>query len=66
MIFIYNSYISNIFCQFFERAIHEQLTEYFNNHFHPFLSAFRSGYGCMSCQLLSVVPTLTHCFLLVR
>ena len=35
-----------VFSKFFERAIYEQLTEYINNHFHPFLSAFRSGYGC--------------------
>jgi hypothetical protein len=35
-----------VISKFFERAIYEQLTEYFNNHFHPFLSAFRSGYGC--------------------
>ena len=32
----------------------EQLTEYFNNHFHPFLSAFRSGYGC-NTTLLKII-----------
>ena len=30
------------------------LTEYFNNHFHPFLSAFRSGYGC-NTTLLKII-----------
>jgi hypothetical protein len=40
-----------VFSKFFERAIYEQLTEYFNNHFHPFLSAFRSGYGCITTLL---------------
>ena len=44
-----------VISKFFERAIHEQLlTEYFNNHFHPFLSAFRSGYGC-NTTLLKII-----------
>ena len=30
------------------------VTEYSNNHFHPFLSAFRSGYGC-NTTLLKIV-----------
>jgi hypothetical protein len=44
-----------VISKFFERAIHEQLTEYFNNHFYPFLSAFRSGYGCNTrlCRCLA-------------
>jgi hypothetical protein len=29
----------------FERSIETQLVEYFNSHFHNFLSAFRKGYG---------------------
>ena len=40
-----------VISKFFERAIYEQLTEYFNNHFHPSLSAFRSGYGCHTTLL---------------
>ena len=43
-----------VISKFFEWAIHEQLTEYFNNHFHPFLSAFRSGYGC-NTTLLKII-----------
>jgi retron-type reverse transcriptase len=35
----------------FERSINEQLTTYFNNHFNPFLSAFRKGYGCQTALL---------------
>ena len=30
------------------------LTEYFNNHFLPFLSTFRSGYGC-NTTLLKII-----------
>jgi len=40
--------------KFFERAIYDQLIVYFNNIFHPSLSAFRSGYGCQTA-LLKVV-----------
>ena len=40
--------------KFFERAINDQLTDYFNTIFHPFLSAFRSGYGCQT-TLLKIV-----------
>ena len=43
-----------VISKIFERAIHELLTEYFNNHFHPFLSAFRSGYGC-NTTLLKII-----------
>jgi hypothetical protein len=35
----------------FERAIYDQLIVYFNNIFHPSLSAFRSGYGCQTALL---------------
>jgi hypothetical protein len=31
-----------------ERAINDQLVFYFSKHFHPYLSAFRSGYGCQT------------------
>jgi hypothetical protein len=39
--------ISNIF----ERTIFDQLSSFFGNHFNPFLSAFRSGYGCQTALL---------------
>ena len=35
----------------FERSIETQLVEYFNSHFHNFLSAFRKGYGCQTTLL---------------
>ena len=35
----------------FERAIYDQLSVYFNDIFHPSLSAFRSGYGCQAALL---------------
>lgn len=38
----------------FERAIYQQLIDYFENIFHPFLSAFRPGYGC-NTALLKVI-----------
>ena len=40
--------------KFFERAIYEQLSHYFENIFHPFLSAFRPGFGC-NTALLKVI-----------
>jgi hypothetical protein len=36
---------------FFERAIYRQLSQYFENIFHPFLSAFRPGFGCNTAPL---------------
>ena len=38
----------------FERAIESQLVEYFESHFHIFLSAFRKGYGYQT-TLLEVI-----------
>ena len=38
----------------FERAIESQLVEFFESHFHIFLSAFRKGYGCQ-ITLLKVI-----------
>jgi hypothetical protein len=35
----------------FERTIFDQRSSFFENHFHPFLSAFRSGYGCQTALL---------------
>jgi retron-type reverse transcriptase len=38
--------------RFFERAIYSrQLSQYFENIFHPFLSAFRPGFGCNTAPL---------------
>jgi hypothetical protein len=35
----------------FERIIHNQLSGYFEQHFNPYLAAFRQGYGCQSVLL---------------
>ena len=43
-----------IVSKIFERSINSQLTDYFNNHFNPYLSAFRPGYGCQSTLLKTV------------
>ena len=40
--------------KFFERAIYQQLIDYFENIFHPSLSAFRPGYGC-NTALLNII-----------
>lgn len=37
--------------KFYERAIHDQLMEYLEKHFHPLLSAFRPGFGCQTALL---------------
>ena len=37
--------------KFVERAIFDQLTDFFNFHFHPSLSAFRKGFGCQTALL---------------
>ena len=37
--------------KFFERAIYQQLIDYFGKIFHPSLSAFRPGYGCNTALL---------------
>ena len=34
-----------------ERVIHEQLSEYLDDKFNPFLAAFRKGYGCQTILL---------------
>ena len=36
---------------FFERAINDQLVFYFSKNFHPYLSAFCSGYECQTALL---------------
>jgi hypothetical protein len=38
----------------FERAIYKQLMDHFHNIFHPYLSAFRPGFGC-NTALLKIV-----------
>jgi hypothetical protein len=35
----------------FERAIHDQLMEFLQDHFHPMLSAFRPAFGCQTALL---------------
>ena len=37
--------------KFFERAIYEQHSHYFENIFQPFLSTFRPGFGCKTALL---------------
>ena len=37
--------------KFLERTIFDQLSSFFENHLHPFLSAFRSGHGCQTALL---------------
>ena len=46
--------ILSVMSKIFERAINSQLSAYFNLHFNPFLSAFRSGYGCQTTLLCIV------------
>jgi hypothetical protein len=45
-----------VISKFFERAINDQLVFYFSKIFHPYLSAFRSGYGCQTA-LLKIMKT---------
>ena len=40
-----------VISKIYERAINEQLTSYFNQHFNVHLSAFRPGYACQSTLL---------------
>ena len=35
----------------FERSMHDQLSSFMDNHFNPFLAAFRKGFGCQSTLL---------------
>ena len=35
----------------FERAVNSQIVEFFDSHFHTFLSASRKGYGCQTALL---------------
>ena len=35
----------------FERSMHNQLSSFMDNHFNPFLAAFRKGFGCQSTLL---------------
>ena len=40
-----------IISKFFERKMHDQLSEYLDSSFNPFLAAFRKGFGCQSTLL---------------
>ena len=40
-----------VILKIYERAINEQLTSYFSQHFNVYLFAFRPGYGCQSTLL---------------
>ena len=40
-----------IFSKAYERVMHNQLSDYFNDIFNPFLAAFRKGFGCQSTPL---------------
>ena len=40
-----------IFSKAYERVMRNQLSDYFNNIFNPFLAAFRKGFGCQSTLL---------------
>ena len=42
---------------FLERAINDQLVLYFSKIIHPYLFAFRSGYGCQTALLKIIVKT---------
>jgi hypothetical protein len=35
----------------YERAIHDQLMDFLDKHFHPLLSAFRPGFGCQTALI---------------
>ena len=35
----------------FERSMHDQFSNFMDNHFNPFLAAFRKGFGCQSTLL---------------
>ena len=43
--------VSPTISKFVERAIFDQLTNFFNFYFHPSLSAFRKGFGCQTALL---------------
>jgi hypothetical protein len=45
------SRILPVVSKFFERAIFRQLSQYFENIFHSFLSAFTPGFGCNTAPL---------------
>ena len=40
-----------IFSKAYERVMHNQLSDYLNDIFNPFLAAFREGFGCQSTLL---------------
>ena len=40
-----------VISKIYERSMHEQLSDHLNASFHPFLAAFRKGFGCQSTLL---------------
>ena len=40
-----------IISKVYERTMHYQLSQFFDNIFHPYLAAFRNGFGCQSTLL---------------
>ena len=40
-----------VISKLYERSMHEQLSDHLNASFHPFLAAFRKGFGCQSTSL---------------
>ena len=48
---VHNYSILPITSKIFERALEEELSEYFEKHFHPYLSASRNGFSCQSVLL---------------
>ena len=37
-----------VISKIYERNMHDQLSDHMDNCFHPFLAAFRKGFGCQS------------------
>ena len=40
-----------MYFKIYGRALHDQLMEFLNKHFHPLLSALRSGFGCQTALI---------------
>ena len=43
--------VLTMFSKAYERVMHNQLSDYFNDIFNPFLAAFRKGFECQSTLL---------------
>ena len=46
--------VLSVVSKLFERAMNEQMGQYFSDILHPFVSAFRQGYGCQTTLLRAV------------